>query len=116
MDMGNNTFTYTVKAYDVNDVASDESLPITVTPDFTPDQQAWFDWKTDHFGSAPVYDYEDPDGDGVSNYQGYLLGSDPNLAPVADVKTTIADTVPGLFAEYYQVDSSIYTGSPTSTH
>lgn len=105
-DIGNNTYTYTVIAYDQNDVPSDTSLPLTVTPEFTEQQQAYYDWKVEHFGTDPINDFDDEDSDGIANYFEFLLGSDPNLAPVADVKSTIADAVNGLFAEYYAMDST----------
>jgi PA14 domain-containing protein/thrombospondin type 3 repeat protein len=108
LEIGDNTYSYTVIAYDTNDTPSSTSQALIVTPDFTDEQQAYFDWLQLHFGSGPVYDFEDADGDGLSNYFEFLLGSDPNLAPVLDVKATITDAVPGLFAEYYQVDSTIY--------
>ncbi|MFZ2655420.1 MAG: PA14 domain-containing protein, partial [Victivallales bacterium] len=102
LESENHTYSYTVTAYDVNDVPSDESLPLLVTPDFTAEQNAYFTWKQQYFGNQPMYDYEDPDNDGLNNYQEYLMGSNPTLAPVSDVKSTIQDVTPGLLVKYYQ--------------
>ncbi|HCE46849.1 MAG TPA: hypothetical protein DET40_25155 [Lentisphaeria bacterium] len=102
LESENHTYSYTVIAYDVNDVPSDESLPLLVTPDFTAEQNAYFAWKQSYFGNQPMYDYEDPDNDGLCNYQEYVFGSNPTLAPVADVKATLQDVTPGIAVKYYQ--------------
>lgn len=101
LDIGDNTFTYTVKAFDTSGNASDESEMLEVLPEFSALQQAYYEWKLLHFGTDPVDDDGDADGDGITNYQEFLLGSNPNLAPVDDVKSTITDAVQGLNAEYF---------------
>ena len=102
LESTNNTYTYTVRAYDINDVPSDESMPLMFLPNFTSGQSAYFAWKQAYFGNNPMYDYEDPDNDGFSNYQEYLLGSNPTVAPDANVKATLQNVTPGLLAKYYQ--------------
>jgi hypothetical protein len=106
LDIGDNTFTYTVKAFDTSDNPSDESEILEVLPEFSALQQAYYEWKLLHFGTDPVDDDGDADGDGITNYQEFLLGSDPNLAPVDDVKSTITDAVSGLNAEYFNFTAS----------
>lgn len=102
LESTNNTYTYTVRAYDINDVPSDESLPLIFLPNFTAGQSAYFAWKQTYFGNNPMYDYEDPDNDGFSNYQEYLLGSNPTVAPDENVKGTLQNVTPGLLVNYYQ--------------
>jgi chitodextrinase len=102
LESTNNTYTYTVRAYDINDIPSDESLPLLFLPNFTSGQSAYFAWKQTCFGNSPMYDYEDPDNDGFTNYQEYLLGSNPTIAPNANVKSTLQNVIPGLLAKYYQ--------------
>ena len=102
LESTNNTYTYTVRAYDINDVPSDESLPLLFLPNFTGGQSAYFAWKQTYFGNNPMYDYEDPDNDGFTNYQEYLLGSNPTIAPDANVKASLQNVTPGLLVKYYQ--------------
>ncbi|MFA6568774.1 MAG: PA14 domain-containing protein [Victivallales bacterium] len=102
LESENHTYSYTAVAYDVNDIPSDESLPLQVIPNFTGEQNAYFAWKQSYFGNQPMYDYEDPDNDGLTNYQEYVFGSNPTLAPAADVKATLQGVTPGISVKYYQ--------------
>jgi chitodextrinase len=106
LESDTSTYTYTVRAYDVNDVASPESLPLTVLPDFTDDEADYYAWKTDYFGTDPVYALGDEDGDGLNNYHEYLLGSDPTVAPVSDPKSTLSDVTAGVNVYYYSSEAT----------
>jgi hypothetical protein len=108
LESADHTYTYTVIAYDLYGQPSDESLPIEVLPDNLSNEQLdYYAWKQLYFGSNPMFDYEDPDNDGLTNLQEYQLGSNPTIAPAADVKSTLQNISPGVIVSYY-------TGSWTS--
>jgi hypothetical protein len=46
-------------------------------------------WENQYFGQFGVDPNADPDGDGLSNLQEYLLGSNPTKAPVADTNGVV---------------------------
>jgi hypothetical protein len=115
LESDTSTYTYTVRAYDVNDVASPESLPLTVLPDFTDDEADYYAWKTDYFGTDPVYALGDEDGDGLNNYYEFLLGSDPTVAPVSDPKSTLTDVTAGVNVYYYSSEATNLNSLSTLT-
>jgi hypothetical protein len=106
VESDNMTYTYTVKAFDVNNNPTPDSRSIEVLPEMTEDLQNYYAWKTQYFGTDPYYDYQDYDGDGLTNYQEYLLGSNPTLAFSENVKSTMSNISPGLHATYYQGDTT----------
>ena len=59
--------------------------PITLTASFTPDSDAdglADSWETQYFGNLAQNGAGDPDGDGVTNANEYLNGTNPNFAEV----------------------------------
>ncbi len=109
-----NTYTYTVKAFNSSNVASDESILLEVLPpDFTAAEAAYYAWKKKYFGNQPMNDTDDADNDGLSNIVEYSLGSNPVLAPVADVKSTLQGVTPGISVKYYQGE---WTNIPDFSH
>ncbi len=101
LEAGNLTYTYTVRAYDSNGNASPESPAITVLPSMSADYAAYYAWKVKYFGTSPIYANDDPDLDGLTNWQEYLLGTNPTVAPTADPKSTLTNVTPGLKVSYY---------------
>ena len=97
----NSPYTYTVVAVDVNNVATAHSPVLTVLPVFTAEEEAYFAWKTKYFGDATIFASFDSDGDGLSNWEEFLLGSNPTVAPVADPKATLTNITPGIKVSYY---------------
>jgi PA14 domain/Fibronectin type III domain/Bacterial TSP3 repeat len=98
----NSAYTYTVAAVDVNNISTPASPALKVLPVFTEEEQAYFDWKTKHFGDATVFANADTDQDGLTNWQEYLLGSNPNVAPTADPKAGLSNVTPGIKVSYYE--------------
>jgi hypothetical protein len=98
----NSAYTYTVVAVDINNISTQPSPALTVLPVFTDEEQAYFDWKTEHFGDATVFANEDSDQDGLPNWQEFLLGSNPNVAPVADPKAGLSNITSGIKVSYYE--------------
>ena len=97
----NSDYSYHVVAYDVNGVASPASPKVDVLPDFSKDEQAYFDWKFKYFGMQPMFANDDPDADGLTNYEEFLLGSNPTVAPVDDPKALLQNIQPGSKVKYY---------------
>ena len=94
-------YAYTVKACDTNDQLSAESPTITVIPPMTAEIQAYYAWKLKYFGTSPSLSYEDPDQDGLTNWQEFQLGTNPLQPPVANAKSTVANIISGLRVRYY---------------
>lgn len=95
------SYVYTVVAYDINDTPSQTSPALVVLPNFTADDQKYFAWKLKYFGNTPILASDDPDGDGLTNFEEYLLGSDPTQAPQADPKSALQNIKQGIKVSYY---------------
>ncbi len=110
LDSADHTYTYTVRAFDIYDLPSDESLPLEVLPDnLSEEQLSYLAWKQIYFGTDPMFDYQDPDNDGLTNLQEYNLGSNPTVAPVVDVKSTLQNVSSGCAVKYF---SGTWTSLP----
>ncbi len=72
----------------------------------TAETSKYYAWKNKYFGSQPYYDYQDNDGDGLSNYQEYLLGSNPLSAPGMNTKASHPDALNGFHLDYYSGTSA----------
>lgn len=95
-------YSYRVTAVDINDVETSFSPTLNVYPEFTEEEQKYFDWKKSYFGDTPMFAYDDPDNDGLTNYQEFLLGSNPTVAPSADPKAGLTNIIPGIKVNYYK--------------
>lgn len=111
----NSVYSYTVVAVDVNNISTQASPALKVLPVFTEEEQAYFDWKTEHFGDATIFANADSDGDGLTNWQEFLLGSNPNVAPVADPKAGLSNITPGIKVSYYESSFSTMPDFSTKT-
>ena len=96
-----NVYSYAVSAVDSNGNETRLSPKIQVLPNFTDEELRYFEWKKKYFGDAPSLATDDPDNDGLTNYQEFLLGSNPTQAPQADPKNTIETIIPGAIVKYY---------------
>ncbi len=74
-------YNYTVVAYDTSDNPSTASRSIFITPGDQTAYTAFFTWMESYFGTQAMYSCDDPDGDGVNNYQEFLNGTDPTRVP-----------------------------------
>ena len=97
----NACYLYKVAAVDVNGVQTELSPGIQVLPVFTEEEQRYFTWKSKYFGAAPMLANQDPDQDGLTNWEEFLLGSNPTVAPTEDPKAGLTNIVPGLHVKYY---------------
>jgi predicted house-cleaning NTP pyrophosphatase (Maf/HAM1 superfamily) len=111
----NSPYTYTVVAVDVNNVSTDSSPVLTVLPVFAEEEEAYFAWKTKYFGDATIFANADTDQDGLTNWQEFLLGSNPTVAPVADPKETLTNITPGIKVSYYDGSFSSIPDFSTKT-
>jgi hypothetical protein len=80
-----NVYNYTVKAYDVlgNLSASSQEL-IVAPPTMTAQLAAYYAWKQKYFGTNPSFSNEDPDGDGLTNWEEFPLNTNPTVASERD--------------------------------
>ena len=101
-------YTYSVSAVDAAGLESARSPLIQVLPDFTEEEKRYFEWKQKYFGNAAVLATDDNDQDGLSNYQEFLLGSNPKLAPTNNPKDSITNILPGGIIKYYSDSFSAY--------
>ena len=101
-------YTYSVSAVDVAGFESSKSPTIQVLPDFTEEEKRYFEWKQKYFGNAAVLAEDDYDQDGLTNYQEFLLGSDPKLAPTNNPKDSISNILSGGVIKYYSDSFSAY--------
>lgn len=97
-----NAYAYTVTAVGTNGAETRRSPALQVLPQFTAEEQAYFDWKYKYFGDTPTLATDDPDGDGLTNYQEYQLGSNPLLAPPASENELNIERIPGAAISYYE--------------
>ena len=100
------SYSYTVAAVNSDGQVNTESIPLEVLPQMTAETSKYYAWKNKYFGSQPYYDYQDNDGDGLSNYQEYLLGSNPLAAPASNSKASHPDAVDGFHVDYYSGTSA----------
>ncbi len=96
------SYAYTVTAVSANGAETRRSPVLQVLPEFTADEQAYFDWKFKYFGDTPTLATDDPDGDGLTNYQEYQLGSNPLQAPPASENELNIEKIPGAAISYYE--------------
>lgn len=94
-------YAYTVAAVNTSGVEGQRSPALRVLPEFTPEELKYFEWKQLYFGDKPSLATDDPDGDGLTNYQEFLLGSDPTMAPQTDPKGSIQNITRGAKINYY---------------
>lgn len=94
-------YDFTVTAVDVNGVETLHSPAFVVLPEFTEQELAYFEWKRKYFGDTPSLATDDPDGDGLTNYQEFLLGSNPLQAPVTDAGDLVLDKLPGARVKWF---------------
>lgn len=78
-------YSYSVTAVSADGSETAPSEQFRVLPDFSPEDLAYFEWKQKWFGDAPATASDDSDGDGLTNYQEFLLGTNPTLAPPASL-------------------------------
>lgn len=94
-------YSYTVCAVNADGEEGPHSAVVRVLPEFTPEELRYFEWKQRYFGNAPSLATDDPDGDGLTNYEEFLLGSNPLQAPSGDPKSSLENIIPGLKVDYY---------------
>ncbi|MDD5728175.1 MAG: PA14 domain-containing protein, partial [Victivallales bacterium] len=94
-------YLYKVAAVDVNGVRPAFSPTLEVLPEFSQEEQVYFDWKSKYFGSAATLATDDPDQDGLTNWEEFLLGSNPTVAPTTDPKAGLSNIIPGTKVNYY---------------
>ena len=96
-------YAYTVTAVSASGAETRRSPALQVLPDFTGEEKAYFEWKHRYFGDAPTLATDDPDGDGLSNYQEFLLGSNPLVAPPETLPEELqSKRQPGAEVAYYE--------------
>ena len=94
-------YAYTVTAVSASGTETRRSPALQVLPDFTEEEKAYFEWKFKYFGDTPTLATDDPDGDGLSNYQEFLLGSNPIVAPPKTESELNVNKQPGSIVKYY---------------
>lgn len=97
-----NAYAYTVTAVGTNGAETRRSPALQVLPQFSAEEKAYFDWKYKYFGDTPTLATDDPDGDGLTNYQEYRLGSNPLLAPPQSETELDIERIPGAAVGYYE--------------
>ena len=95
------SYSYTVTAVSVSGAETRRSPAVQVLPEFTAEEKAYFEWKYRYFGDTPTLADDDPDGDGLSNYQEFLLGSNPRIAPPGAESELSVEKQPGSLVKYY---------------
>lgn len=85
---GDSVYTYKVIAYDASGNASPASNVIEVLPGDMTVYADYFAWIQKYFGDQTMYAADDPDNDGMNNYDEFLNGSDPTLPFAPDVGFT----------------------------
>ena len=73
-------YSYSVSAIFADGTESDRSEELNVLPNFTIQELTYYEWKQKWFGDYPMLASDDTDGDGLTNYQEFLLDSNPTLA------------------------------------
>lgn len=96
-------YVYSVSAVSTTGAETRRCPAIRVLPDFSEEDKAYFEWKQHYFGDAPSLATDDPDGDGLSNYQEFILGSNPTIAPADTIPDELlAKKQPGAVIAYYE--------------
>ncbi len=95
-------YTYRVSAVAADGTETRLSPPLSVLPEFSAEELAYFEWKKKYFGDTPSRADEDPDGDGLTNYQEFLLGSNPLVAPPETLDALEFERIPGSTVKYYK--------------
>ncbi|MGE4301853.1 MAG: PA14 domain-containing protein, partial [Victivallaceae bacterium] len=94
-------YNYYVSAVSPEGVETARSMPLQVLPEFDAEALAYFAWKQQWFGDAATLASDDPDNDGLTNYQEFQLGSNPTLAAPSSADELNLTKVPGIKATYY---------------
>lgn len=96
------SYSYTVTAVSTDGAVTRHSPALQVLPDFTEEEKRYFEWKERYFGATPTLATDDPDGDGLNNYQEFLLGTNPLVAPPQTRPDELQDKKrPGVSVEYF---------------
>ena len=99
-------YTYSVSAVDVAGFESSKSPTIQVLPDFTEEEKRYFEWKQKYFGNAAVLATDDYDQDGLTNYQEFLLGSNPTISALSIDLSDITGKINGAKISYYSASNT----------
>ncbi|MEG2075498.1 MAG: PA14 domain-containing protein, partial [Victivallaceae bacterium] len=99
-------YAYYVTAVDNSGVESGKSPVLVLTPDFTAEEEAYFAWKQQYFGNNVSLSGDDPDNDGLSNYQEFILGTDPLTASSSALPDISGDKIPGVTVKYFKISLS----------
>ena len=94
-------YAYSVSAVDAAGFESKRSPIIQVLPDFTEEEKKYFEWKQKYFGNAAVLATDDNDQDGLTNYQEFLLGSNPTISALSVDLSDISGKITGAKVKYY---------------
>ena len=94
-------YTYRVSAVDAAGFETEKSPIIQVLPDFTEEEQKYFEWKQKYFGNVAVLATDDNDQDGLTNYQEFLLGSNPTISALSIDLSDITGKISGAKVSYY---------------
>ena len=99
-------YTYSVSAVDAAGFESNKSPIIQILPDFTEEEKKYFEWKQKYFGNAAVLSTDDNDQDGLSNYQEFLLGSNPTISALSIDLSDITGKINGAKVSYYTASNT----------
>ena len=99
-------YTYRVSAVDAAGFETERSPIIQVLPDFTEEEQKYFEWKQKYFGNAAVLATDDNDQDGLTNYQEFLLGSNPTISALSIDLSDITGKISGAKVSYYRATNT----------
>ncbi len=91
-------YAYSVSAADAAGFESPRSPVLLMVPDFSDEELKYFEWKQKYFGNTPTLADDDPDGDGLTNWQEFQLGSNPLVAPGEPV---VDGKIPGVKVSYF---------------
>ena len=100
-------YTYSVSAVDAAGFESNKSPIIQILPDFTEEEKKYFEWKQKYFGNAAVLSTDDNDQDGLTNYQEFLLGSNPTISALSIDLSDITGKINGAKINYYTASNTM---------
>lgn len=95
-------YNYSISAVDESGNESDRSPVLQVLPDFTEEELKYFEWKQKYFGDTPVLATDDNDLDGLTNYQEFLLGSNPTVSANNIDLSNLTGKTAGAKINYYK--------------